>query len=88
LFCKQIADTLIMFAEFYTIVQNRSGTDSVLDGKGFKYSNPPTKNKTGCSLWKCSKAKRGHCKASVQILGEYIMCHFGEHNHGPEKTPY
>jgi hypothetical protein len=77
-----------LITEFFTIVKNRSGTISVLDQKGFKYSDPHTKKKTGIEVWKCSKRTRGYCKANVHILGEYIIHHFEEHNHDPEKIPF
>jgi hypothetical protein len=77
-----------LITEPYTVVKNRFGTASVLDQKGFKYSNPPTARTGTVSIWKCSKRKRGHCMAAVQILGEYIIQHFGEHNHVSEYTDY
>jgi hypothetical protein len=75
--------TSFLFAEFFKIVKNR-GAVSVLDGKGFRYCDFRILKKSGIEVWRCSKRKRSFCKASVHILGEHILDHFEEHNHGPE----
>ena len=78
-----------MFAEIifepFTSIQTRAGVNLIRDEKGFIYSLHGS-TKDGNKTWRCNKRRSPElkCKSYVRTQGEFIICHFYEHNHYPQ----